>query len=300
MSKKIFVLFPVLFLFFFSLFVGIDRFVHRKSLKFSLSKIAAQHEPSEYWDIPPLNAEENQEIDKLFNRSFTFFGKSNHAYLFLSEDHKYILKFLKRSTLHPKSWLSYIPASFNRYYQEYRQKQEEQKKIFTAYKTAFMEFKEETGLIYMHINPTHTLNKKISIFDKNGKAYVVELDKASFYIQKRAQLIYPRIAELMRRGNIDRAKQIISSVFFLIDHLGKKGVCEHDLSLYKNFGIIDDKAVQLAISKLQIDHSYALSTAYKQDIPILTEPFRRWIIKNYPELLAHFDEKLNELQITEH
>jgi len=295
MSKKIFILFPALFLFFFSLFVGIDRFVHRKSLKFSLSKIAAAHEPSDSWDIPPLHPEEMQELDQLFNRSFTFFGKSNHAYLFLSEDHKYVLKFLKRQTLYPKSWLSYIPLSFNRYYQEHRQKQEEQKKIFNAYKTAFMEFKDETGLIYMHINPTHTLNKKISIFDKNGKVYVVELDKASFYVQKRAQLIYPRIAELMRRGDMDRAKKIISSVFSLIDHLGKNGVCDHDLSLYKNFGIIDDKAVQLAISKLQIDHSYALSASYKRDIPIITEPFRKWINKNYPALLGHFDEKLNEI-----
>lgn len=294
MSKKFFILFPVLFLFSFSLFVGIDRFVHRKSLRFSLSNIAAAHDPSDCWDIPPLAPEELEELDQLFNRSFTFFGKSHHAYLFLSEDHKYVLKFLKRGTL-PKSWLSYIPLSFNRYYQEYRQKQEEQKKVFTAYKTAFMEFKDETGLIYMHINPTHTLNKKISIFDKNGKAYFVELDKASFYVQKRAQLIYPRIAELMRRGDIDRAKQIITSVFSLIDHLGKKGVCDHDLSLYKNFGLIDNKAVQLAISTLQIDHSYALSASYKRDIPIISAPFRRWIQKNYPVLLGHFDEKLNEI-----
>jgi hypothetical protein len=295
MSKKVFVVLPVLFLFFFSLFVGIDRFVHRKSLKFSLSNISATHEISPLWDIPLLSAQETQNLDQLFSRSFTFFGKSNHAYLFLSEDHMYVLKFLKRHTLYPKSWLAYIPFSFNRYYQEFKQKQEEQKKIFQAYKTAFMEFKEETGLIYMHINPTHTLNKKVSIFDKNGKAYIVDLDKASFYVQKRAQLIYPRIAELMRRSEMERAKKIISSVFSLIDYLGKKGVCDHDLSLYKNFGIIDDKAVQLAISKLQLDHCFSVTISYKQNIPSIIDPFRRWIKKNYPELLEYFDDKLQEI-----
>lgn len=298
MSKKIFIVFPVLLLFFFSLFVGIDRFIHRKSLRFSLSKIAAAHDHVfDHWEMPHVSAKDKEELDQLFSRGFTFFGKSSHAYLFLSEDHKYVLKFLKRSALNPKSWIGYIPLSFNPYYQEFKQKQEAQKKIYTACKTAFLEFKEETGLVYMHMNPTHSLNKKISIFDKHGKAYSVELDKASFYVQKRAQLIYPRIAELMRIGDIEHAKKIISSVFSLIDLLGKKGVCDHDLSLYKNFGIIDDKAVQLAISKLQIDHSYAHSTTYKQSIPVITEPFRRWIKKNYPELLAHFDERLKSIVI---
>jgi hypothetical protein len=294
MSKRIFIVIPVLLLFFFSLFIGVDRFVHRKSLHFSLSKIATAHETSQAGDIPQPTPREKEELDKLFSRSFTFFGKSNHAYLFLSEDHKYVLKFLKRDALFPKNWISYIPVSFNPYYLDYRQKQEEQKKVFSAYKTAFMEFKDETGIIYMHLNPTHTWNKKISIVDRSGKVYAVELDKMSFYVQKRAQLIYPRIAELMRIGDIEHARNIICSVFSLINQLGNKGVCANDPSLYKNFGIIDDKAVQLAISKLQIDYSNGHCILYKQNIPIITEPFRRWIKKNYPELLAYFDEKLKE------
>jgi hypothetical protein len=298
MSKKFLILLPVLFLFFFSLFVGIDRFIHRKSLRFSLSKIASAHETFQQENPLILNVEEKKELDQLFSRNFTFFGKSNHAYLFLSEDHKYVIKFLKRNTIAPKSWLSYFPLSFNPYYQDFCQKQEEQKKVFSAYNNAFMEFKEETGLVYMHLNPTHVWNKKISIFDKNGKLYAVDLDKTSFYVQKRAQLIYPRIAELMRIGDVQHAMTIISSIFSLIDFLGKKGVCDHDLSLYKNIGLIDDKAVQLAISKLHLDQSHTHNNTYKQNIPLITEPFRRWIKKNYPELLGHFNEKLQEITNT--
>src|ERR1700674_4426993 len=164
MSKKIFIVLPILLLFFFSLFVGIDRFIHRKSLGFSPSKIGTVHVDFDHWGMSTLSAEEKEELDRLFSRSFTFFGKSNHAYLFLSEDHRYVLKFLKRSVLYPKSWIAYIPLSFNPYYQEFRHKQKEQKKIWAAYKMAFTELKEETGLVYMHITPTHSLNKKVSIF----------------------------------------------------------------------------------------------------------------------------------------
>jgi hypothetical protein len=298
MSKKFLILLPVLFLFCFSLFVGIDRFIHSKSLHFSLSKIASAQETGLQENAPLLSDEEKRELDQLFSRSFTFFGKSNHAYLFLSEDHKYVIKFLKRSAIAPKSWLSYIPFSFNPYYQDYCQKQEEQKKIFSAYQTAFAKFKEETGVVYMHLTPTHVWQKKISIFDKNGKLYAVELDKTSFYVQKRAQLIYPRIAELMRTKDIDPAKNIITSILSLIDFLGKKGVCDHDLTLYKNIGLINDRAVQLAISKLQLEDLCAHSSTHKLNIPVITEPFRRWIKKNYPELLGHFDDKLHEMTNT--
>lgn len=294
MSKKILILFPVL-LFCFSLFIGIDRFIQSRSLHFTLSKIALAQETGLQENPHPLSYEEKRELDELFSRSFTFFGKSDHAYLFLSEDHKYVIKFLKRSTIGPKSWLSYVPFSFNPYYQDYCQQQQEQKTIFSSYQTAFAELKEETGLVYMHLTPTYMWHKKISIFDKNGKLYAVELDKTSFFVQKRASLIYPRIAELMRTGDIDSAKNIISSIFSLIDFLGKKGVRDDDLSLYKNIGLINDKAVQLDISKLQLNQPCTHGGAYKLDIPIITKPFHRWIKKNYPELLKHFDDKLREV-----
>lgn len=295
MSKKPFVILPVFLLFLFSLFIGIDRFTHRKSTHFSLSKISAVHEISDSWEVPPLSIEDKIELDKILNQSFTFFGKSTHAYLFISEDHKYIIKFLKQHALRPKSWLAYIPLSFNPYYEEYCQKLKFQKKIFSGYKQAFTELKEKTGLIYVHINRTCDLNKKISIYDKNEKPYIVDLDKTSFYIQKRAQLLYFRISELMRAGDIPCAKNIISSVFLLIDYLNSKGIRGDDLAFYKNFGIIDNKAVQLAISKIQI-HPNEFPNPFNK-ISEAVKPFRAWIKKNYSELLPHFDEKLKELEV---
>jgi hypothetical protein len=91
---------------------------------------------------------------------------------------------------------------------------------------------------------------------------------------------------------VEHCKKIISSIFSLIAYLGKKGVCDRDLSLYKNFGIIDDKAVQLAISKLYCDPSPAQALYYQQQVITIVDPLRRWIKKNYPELLAFFDEQL--------
>ena len=147
----------------------------------------------------------------------------------------------------------------------------------------------------MHINPTHFLNKKITVCDRNGKNHTIDLDRTSFYIQRRAQLIYPRISDLMRAGDSERCKNILASVIRLIAKLGKKGVCNKDLSLYKNFGVINDKAVQLTITKFQIDQTAACQQSNQNQIMPVIETFRRWVQKNYPELLAYFDEKLSEL-----
>ena len=166
--------------------------------------------------------------------------------------------------------------------------------MFAAYQSAFHVLKDETGLVYMHLYRTQGLKKKITLHEKNGKTLVVDLDKTCFYLQKRAQLIYPRSSELMRNGDTQTAKTIISSVFTLIEDLRKKGVIDHDLTLYKNFGIIDDKAVQLAIGKLHIDHSS--SACSKEQIIHIMAPFRRWIQKNYPQLPPHFDLELFKMR----
>ncbi|HEY2811585.1 MAG TPA: hypothetical protein VGJ00_09390 [Rhabdochlamydiaceae bacterium] len=291
MTKKLFLVFPAILLFFYSLFVGIDRFVHRIPPHFSLIKITAIHDPADQWDMPDLSLAEQKTLDNILNQSFTFFGNTNQAYLFLSEDHKFILKVLKQHPFRPKSWLAYVPLKFNPYYREYRHKREEQKKIYTACRDAFLHLKEETGLIYVHINPTSSLNKKIKIIDKNNKSYIVNLDKTSCYIQKRAQLIYPRLSELMRIGDMDKCKNIITSIFDLIENLGKKGMCDEALKLFKNFGLIEDKAVQLSIGKMHLDHSHAHDLHYKQDILFILDGFRQWLKRSYPELLVHFDEQ---------
>jgi hypothetical protein len=293
MLKKLYVSLTF-FLFFFSIFIGIDRFVHHKSTHFSLDKITASHTSSSEWEIPRPSSDEQKALDQILSQKFTYYSKGSQSYVFISEDKKYILKFLKQDKLRPKSWLSHIPLSFNPYYQEHLFKKAKCYTTFNACKTAFLELKKEAGLIYVHINNTRDLNKKITIFDKNGQRHIVDIDKTSFYVQKRAQLIYSRIAELMHNGDVDGAKQIITSVFSLIDFLGKKGVVDNDPILRKNFGLIDDVAVQIDIGKLRIDPDRQQNLAYKQEVGSITHSFKIWLDKNYPQLSLHFEQCLKE------
>jgi hypothetical protein len=283
------------FLFFVALFLGIDRFAHHKSRHFSLDKITNNHPFCDDWSVPPLSVEEQKELDEILNQKFTYYNKGSQAYVLISEDKQYILKFLKQQKLRANSWLSSIPLAFNPYYQQRLFKESKARATFSACTTAFKELKEETGLIYVHINNAKDVNKKVVIFDKNAQKHVVDIDRTSFYVQKRAKLIYSRISELMHQGNIEEVKTIISSVFSLIDHLGRKGVVDNDPILRKNFGLLGDTAVQIDVGKLRIDAERGRSGAYRKEVASITHSFRVWLAGNYPSLLEHFDQCLGKI-----
>lgn len=294
MLKKIYITIAFFFLLV-SLFLGIDKFVHHESTHFSIHKILSSQRYSSEWEIPPLPEDEQKNLNQILNQKFTYFSKGSQSYVFISEDKKFILKFLKQEKLRSKTWLAYIPLSFNPYYQEHLLKKEKCQSTFSACKTAFLELKKETGLIYVHLNNCRDVNKKVTIFDKNGNRYLVDIDKTCFYVQKHAHLIYSRISELMHNGNIEGAKNIITSVFSLIDFLGKKGVFDNDPILRKNFGLIDDIAVQIDIGKLRIDPVRQQTLAFKKEVGSITHSFKKWIEKNYPELSQHFEQCLKDI-----
>lgn len=286
-------------LFFVSLFLVTDRFVHHKSNHFSVSKITSTHKSSPEWNIPPLSADEQKVLDQILSQKFTYYSKGSQAYVFISEDKKHILKFLKQDKLRTHSWLAYIPLSFNPYYRERLTKAKKCCDTFSACTTAYNELKRETGLLYVHINKTRDWSKKVTIFDKHGKRHTVDVSQTSFYVQKRAQLIYSRIAELMHNGDVEGAKHIISTVFSLIDFLGRKGIVDNDPILRKNFGLIDDIAVQIDIGKLRIDPERQQNLAYKDEVVSITYSFKVWLAANYSELSEHFEKCLRDCVSTE-
>jgi len=291
MLKKFFIGTAFL-LFFASLFLAADRFVHHKSTRFSVNKITSSHKSSPEWDIPALPSDEQKALDQILSQKFTYYSKGSQSYVFISEDKKHILKFLKQDKLRTHSWLANIPLSFNPYYQQRLIKQKKCCATFSACTTAYKELKKETGLIYVHINKPRDKSKKVTIFDKNGKRHSVDIYQTSFYVQKRAQLIYSRISELMHSGDVEGAKNIISTVFSLIDYLGKKGIVDNDPILRKNFGLIDDIAVQIDIGKLRIDPERQHNQEYKKEVCSITHSFKTWLEANYSDLSEHFEKCL--------
>lgn len=296
MLKKIY-LSCAFFLFALSLFLGVDRACHHRSSHFCLSKIRTSNLFSDQWGTPVLSPPEMQELRQILNQKFILYDTGSKSYICISEDGNYILKFLKYQHLNSKSWLSHLPFSFNPFYQEFLLKKGKCRALLGAWKTAFTELKAETALIYMHMNNEQELHQKITLLDKNVQEHRIDLDKTVFCVQKHADLIYLRIAQLMHNGDVEGAKKIISAIFSLLDHLDKKGVLDAYFYSGFNFGLLGEEVIQIDLGKLPEDPFCGQNLTCKQKIAPLTEPLKRWLEQSYPELFAHFEQCLESFGV---
>jgi hypothetical protein len=278
-----------------ALFIGLDRYYHPKSLRFAPSKIMAISNSPE-WELPPLSKNDQKKVDAILNQKFTYLDNGSQSYVFISEDKKHVLKFLKQGKLHPKTWLAYIPVSLNPYYKESLALQEKLRKTYHAQKIAFTEFKNQTGYLYVHLNRTAHLNKKVDVRDKKGKKHTIFLDHACFSLQKKADLLYPRLNSLLEQKNIEGAKKAIASLVLLMDCFVRKGVVDNDPILRKNFGLIDEEAIQFDIGRLRIDPLTIRPDHYQMKMSKLTNSLKKWIHANCPELLPYYEQTLMKTQ----
>ncbi len=224
----------------------------------------------------------------ILEQKFSYLSKGSQAYVFLSEDKQYVLKFYKLHIYEPSSFLAYLP--FGPWHERWMYKKRKYASTLMSLDTAFKHFKEETGLLYVHLAPTNTLKKNVEVVDRRGKHQMVELDRALFVVQKKADLVYPYISQLLQNGKIEEAKNALSSIFAMLESLGRQGVTDNDMMIYKNCGFIEGRAAQIDIGKMRIEKTRIGSEVYKNDIYNTTLTLKNWIAKNHPELSPHFDE----------
>lgn len=241
------------------------------------------------WELPALSVEEQEAVDQILRQKFTFLARGSQAFAFISEDKQYVLKLFKQHKWKPSNILGYIPLSFNPYYKSYCLRKQKQYNVLHSCKTALTHVKQDTGVIYAHLNPTQLNISSMTLIDKHGKSWEIDLSQSCFLLQKKADLFYEHIQELMSLSKIEEAKHAITSTIKLIDRFIDLGVYENNAILRKNFGFIDNEAMQFDIGKFKFD---PLNKLDKNEIRVVTKNFRRWIGTHYPELSEHFDTTL--------
>jgi hypothetical protein len=278
----------------FSLFVLLwgGHQLYQKQTQFGLkAKFASPtFSPSPEWELPPLSSHEQVQVDAILFQPFTFLARGSQAFAFISEDQRYVLKLFKQHKWRPSHLLSYLPLSFNPYYKAYLLKQKKQHDVLHSCKTALFHVKEDTGVLYAHLNPTPLNVPPVTLIDKHGKLWKIDLSKSCFLLQKKADLFYEHIADLMNQMRVEEAKHAITSSIKLIDRFIDLGVYENNAILRKNFGFINNEAMQFDIGKFKFDPSRVRD---KREIRTVTKNFRKWVITHYPELQVHFDQTLD-------
>jgi hypothetical protein len=244
-----------------------------------LNKITTSIKSREEWAIS-LSPELSAVLDEIFSQPFTFLASGTQSYAFVSQDQQYVLKFFKMKHLTPEAWLKYARRNKS------AKREQKVSQTFGMLKAAYQELKDETGLVFVHLNKSKDLKKQVRLISRNGKEYALSLEAVPFILQKRAELIYPHLAKLMDHGEKLAATRCLHSFLNLIWTRELRGFVDRDQSISKNYGFIGEKAVQIDIGNLARKEWIEEERQPQQEIDRVVAKTEPWIRENYPELLA--------------
>jgi hypothetical protein len=282
---------------FFGTLSCVNRMFFKQNSGFCISFLHSSLEKNPDWELPSLASKEEVFVDEILQQKFYYLAKGCHCYAFVSEDQKYVIKFHRfASHLRRFSW-TYRPFSYLFNARRKKIKEHNLEKLsanFKSYKDSYSDLKEETGLLLLHINRSNNLHRSITLVDKMQNEYRVLLDDMTFILQRKADLIFPKLQALIRENRIEEAKQLVSAVIHLIVACSQKGYVDNDPVLKRNYGILDDRAIHIDVGDLIQRERIKLKENYIPHIKSVTEVLRQKL-KNHPELLNHFNREIQNL-----
>ena len=267
--------------------------------EFFLAKIQSTLTFNPEYNLEPLPEKDQQELACALTQNYTYLGHGGQCFAFVSEDNRYVLKFLNHSKRRLSFYSSWplLPTSLQkRINKKTERKKEKQQRDFTSYLIAIRDLQEQTGMIFVHLNKTTSLHKTIVITDKKGEHFTIHLDHYEFLLQKKADNIYNKIRFFMDNSQQAKAESLIDSLITSLIARSKKSIIDDDAILHKNFGCIDDKCLFIDVGRFRKDPRIADPTMYIEDIYRITTPFTRWLKQNYSELDIYLDGRIQELR----
>jgi hypothetical protein len=281
--------------------VLVKQFCHKRTDGFALYKILSSLSFDPEWDSRFSELEESGALSKILDQPFYYLAKGAQSYVFASEDGQTVIKFFRIYHLRPPVWLNALcmPLALQPYkIRKMIEKRRELRKDFASYKIASEAMKEETGLVYLHLNKTSHLNKRLTIYDKIGIAHELDMDKMEFLVQKKAILVYPAIDCLMKNQNLKAAKEAISALVGLLLIRCERGIFDKDPDLNTNFGFlygIKLRPIQIDIGRFCRETEKKAPEAIREEIMRITDNFRQWLDANYPSLTPHLISEIQKI-----
>lgn len=261
--------------------IQLDRYFFKKNDGFCIHHIFSKLSYNPEWNT-------DSSLPEVLRQRFHYLDKGSQSYVFVSEDQKWVLKFYKfPSHMRKISWLKH-PFSYLWGQRRLKIKDHNEKRFalsFCSYKLALSELSQETGVSYIHLNPTSDLKQFVVLVDKLGMHYNVPLDTTAFVVQRKAKPIL----------SVAGSKEVVDGFIDLIVARCKKGISDLDAMLHDNYGWLDDHAVHIDIGRFVRDERVKSPAAYKQEVIRITQHLSDTLAKNDPELYTHYRNKVDHL-----
>ena len=241
-----------------------------------------------------LSSEKKEEVMKILSQPYYYFAKGHHALAFISEDSKYILKFLRAKKLQR-------PLIFSFANTKGKQREHLHGKrlsfILNSHALAHNPLKEETAVIYSHFFKTEDFKQNIHLYDKLKREFLLDADTNSFILQKKVDLYEEVLPKTIQKKDISAVKQMISSYFQVIASRCKKGIMNKDRGGWgRNYGIIEgvERAYEIDIGSYIVSEKVMTKEGMEKEIRECSRDFRRYVKATLPQMLDFFDENIKE------
>jgi len=281
MRKKLLLGFSIFLIGFGTAYFGLIFATDKLADGFLESHIYSTLKPDPKWKV-----ENHSYPQEIFEQPYHYLSRGSQNYVFESEDGLYVIKFFRHNRFRTSNFC--CGPSFLQEMQKssLEEKTAKQLELFSSCHLAFCKLREECGLIYMHLNKSHHLNKRLLIYDRLKRGYVVNLDEVEFFIQKRAE-------PLMQRLSHADTQKSMEAIALLIKKRIEKGIDDHDPVLQKNTGFVGNQPIFLDIGSFY--QNAAINKDYYQVVFQMTRKLQRLLSQKDPKLGAAVDNSLKTL-----
>ncbi|MES2200589.1 MAG: hypothetical protein V4489_10550 [Chlamydiota bacterium] len=222
-------------------------FCQKQTKGFRLQNAFSSYPPEQ---VPPaLSKDEISLLQEVLPQPFYFMKKGQQCFAFLSKDGKYVLKLFRWEKLEPPFWTKWITTEKGKALTQERRRKKEFD--FTSYKVAYNELKEETGLLFLQLEPTSQHNIPLEIYDNIGIKHVIQSGEVAFILQKRVEDFAPYLTQKLLEKKDPDLYPFFKELAHLLQNRFSKQISDSDISLEYNMGILEGRPVLFDIGNLK-------------------------------------------------
>jgi len=228
-----------------------------------------------------------QTAEEILKQRFTYLGYGGQMTVYESEDHRYVLKFFNPRSVIKKAWFHRLDKlihlnSFKWIANTYFHQKDRLEKYFHRYELSYQDLKDETGLVYIHLDLGTAVSQRVEVVTKEGVTHSINTTHYPFVLQKKAELTMTCIDRLIKEGKVDEAKRCALQIYELFKTRAEKGYKDPFQALEKNYGCVDGRAIQFDPGRIKKDPKVLANPQQElQRVMGNVQPF----FKAFPELL---------------
>ena len=167
--------------------------------------------------------------------------------------------------------------------------------MLESFRIAFQELRQETALLYLHLNETACFPFPTVIRDRLGRSYPVDLDATAFVLQEKKPLMMPAFQVALEQGDREEAKRILHAFLHVVAARAEKGIFNKDPSFLKNFAYDEGKGIQIDIGSFYRKKDASGPESFAPSFLQTVGHVQEWLNGTDPAMAEWFKEQTAEL-----